>query len=505
MTSIVGDGFDHMLPQEKVLYLQQMLGNSSDLVQSDLYLGRYGQLHVYVLYFEGLTDAQAINNMAESMQLAMQQHVLPAVETFRPEKGTLLKLLTVPVAHAQQLTNVQLTFQALLAGDVILIVEGSPEWLGVDVSGGQKRAVSEPSTETVVRGPREGFTESNQTNISLVRKRIKDPNLWLETRQIGRVTQTDVSIMFIHGLAQESVLQELRARLDQIDLDAVLESGYIEEMIEDRRGSIIPTTISSERPDVIAAGLLEGRVAIFVDGTPFVILIPVFFIQFFQAAEDYYNRYTFSVVRILRALAFMISLLAPAFYVALTTFHQEAIPTPLLISLMAQREAVPFPAVVEALIMEVTFEILREAGVRMPRPIGQAVSIVGALVLGDAAVQAGLVSPAMVIVVSLTAISNFVLPVYNLALVVSLLRFLFMMLAATFGLFGISAGIVALVLHLCSLRSFGVPLMAPLAPLDIKGLRDSFFRFPIYMLKNRPPFLSPKNRRRVGDDGLQKR
>ncbi|MFD0710362.1 spore germination protein [Paenibacillus sp. GCM10027626] len=500
MSNYITEPFDGLSPAEKLKLLNQKLGNSSDLVHTELFLGKFGQLQLHLLYMKGITATNEINGIAEALQLSMGQQRLSAYDTFLEEKGGLLRTLAVPAAHSQQIAGLEQMTAYLLSGQLLILAEGSRQCLAVNVSGGERRPVSEPATETVVRGPREGFTESIETNLALLRRKIKNPNLWIENRQIGRISQTDVAIMYLNGIAKEEVVKEVRARLDAIDIDAILESGNIEEMIEDRKASVIPTIISTERPDVVASGILEGRVAIFVDGTPFVLMVPVFFIQFFQAAEDYYNRYTFSVLRVLRMFAFGISLLGPSLYVALTTFHQEAIPTPLLISLAAQREGVPFPALVEALIMEITFEILREAGVRMPRTIGQAVSIVGALVLGEAAVQAGLVSPAMVIVVSLTAISNFVIPVYNLALAVSMMRFIFMILAATFGFFGISAGLVALLLHLCSLRSFGVPFMSPFAPMSFSGLRDSWLRFPIYWQKFRPPFLSPKNQRRMNDN-----
>jgi spore germination protein KA len=239
---------------------------------------------------------------------------------------------------------------------------------------------------------------------------------------------------------------------------------------------------------------LEGRVAILMDGTPFVLLVPALFVQFYQSAEDYYQRADFAtLIRILRYICFFVSLLAPSLYIAITTFHQELLPSPLLFSLAAQREGIPFPALVEALIMEVTFEILREAGVRLPKTVGQAVSIVGALVIGQAAVEAGLVSPAMVIIVSITAISNFVIPSFNMGISVRILRFFLMAFAATFGLFGVTVGLIAMVQHLCSLRSFGVPYMSPMAPFIKEDQKDTILRMPQWGLFTRPRFISQKN------------
>lgn len=498
----MNDFFSQLALPDKVQQLRQQFGNSSDLVTRDLPLGKSGQIKTAIAYVDGLVDSPTVNGIVESMQRAMRREERTAQEMPDPDWTSMQSRLPVPAGSIRSLNEWQAIEHALLSGDTILLLDN--ECIAIGTGGGEQRPVGEPSTETVVRGPREGFTESLRTNVSLVRRKVKDARLRVETKQIGRVTHTDVSLVYISGIAQDSVIAEARARLGRIDIDAILESGYIEEMIQDEAHSLFPTMASSERPDVVAAGLLEGRIAIFVDGTPFVLLAPVFFIQFFQAAEDYYNRYNFSIIRLLRLLTFFIAMLAPAFYIALTTFHQEAIPTPLLISLAAQREGIPFPAFVEAMIMEITFEILREAGVRMPRAIGQAVSIVGALVLGDAAVQAGLVSPAMVIVVSLTAISSFVIPSYDLAISTRIMRFIFMILAASFGLFGISAGIVALVLHLCSLRSFGVPILSPFAPLSAAGLKDSLIRFPLWRLHVRPRYLSPRNKVRERGSGPKK-
>ncbi len=300
--------------------------------------------------------------------------------------------------------------------------------------------------------------------------------------------------MYLKGIASDKVVEEVRARLDRIDIDGILESGYIEELIQDERYSPFPTMYSTERPDVVASEILEGRIAILIDGTPFVLTVPALMIQFFHAAEDYYQRADIStLIRIIRLISFVIALLGPSLYIAITTFHQEMLPTSLLIGLAAQREGVPFPAFIEALLMEVTFEILREAGIRMPRAVGQAVSIVGTLVLGTAAIEAGIVSAAMVIVVSITAISSFVFPAFNMSISIRMLRFALMGLAASFGIFGIIVGVIALVLHLCSLRSFGVPYVSPFSPMIIQDLKDTIVRLPIWAMLTRPRLISQKN------------
>ena len=330
-----------------------------------------------------------------------------------------------------------------------------------------------------------------RTNTALIRRRIKDPNLWLETKQIGKKTQTDVAIMYLKGVANEKTVTEVQSRLNRIKIDAILESGYIEELVQDEAYTPFPTVFNTERPDTVASAILEGRIAIIVDGTPFVLIVPALLIHFFQSSEDYYQRADIgTLIRLLRYLAFFLALLTPSVFIAVTTYHQEMLPTALLISIAAQREGVPFPAIVEAVMMEITFEILREAGVRMPRAIGSAISIVGALVIGQSAVEAGIVTATMVIVVSLTAISSFVSPTFNMAIAVRILRFGFMILAATFGLFGIILGLIAMVLHLNSLRSFGIPYLSPNAPFILKDQKDNFIRLPHWFLFSRPRLIS---------------
>ena len=278
----------------------------------------------------------------------------------------------------------------------------------------EDRGVTEPSAETVVRGSRDSFNETLRTNIMLIRRRIKNINLRIVHKEVGKVTKTNVAIVYVKGIANERIVSNVLNKIDQINIDSVLESGYIEEILSEKSFVLFPTMYTSERPDKVAGNLLEGRVAIFTDGTPFTLLFPAFFIQFFQTTEDYNQGFIFSsFLRLIRYLSFFLALLTPAIYIAITTFHQEMLPTPLLVSIAGQHESVPFPAVIEVIIMELTFEILREAGLRMPRAIGQAISIVGALVLGEAAVNAGIVSTIMIIIVSITAITSLIFPEYN--------------------------------------------------------------------------------------------
>lgn len=298
--------------------------------------------------------------------------------------------------------------------------------------------------------------------------------------KVGSLTKTDIALMYLEGKANPELVHTLLQRLTNAKSENIFEGEYIEELLmEKKQLTIFPVIYNTDRPDIIASGLLEGKIAIFIDGTPFVLLAPALFVDFIKSVEDKYQSYVYSnLIRGLRYFALSICMLAPSIYITLTTFHQDMLPSQLLLSLAAQREGVPFPAFLEAVLMEITFEILREAGIRMPRTIGQAVSIVGTIVIGQAAVEATIVSAAMVIIVAITAISSFVIPSYSMSIPIRIVRFSFMILAATFGMYGLTIGVILLLIHLCNLHSFGIPYMSPLAPYDKKEQHDGIFRMP---------------------------
>lgn len=475
--------------------IKKELGNSSDIVTRDFQAGENGELKLGIIFTDGLSDKNFIEDfILKTLMVEIRGAYLDSNVTLSTKVFDLIKSNSLPSGDIKEISDFQKLFFHLLSGDTIMLLDGVSKGFALSSRGWEDRGVQEPSSQTVVRGPKDGFSETLRTNTALIRRRIKDPNLWVETKQIGTKTQTDVAIMFLNGVANEKIVSEVRQRINRINIDAVLESGYIEELIQDEQYSPFPTVFNTERPDAVAAAILEGRIAILVDGTPFVLIVPALFIHFFQSSEDYYQRADISsFIRLLRYFAFFLALLTPSTYIAVTTFHQEMLPTQLLISLAAQREGVPFPAVVEALMMEVTFEILREAGVRMPRAVGSAISIVGALVIGQAAVEAGIVSATMVIVVSLTAISSFVSPTFNMSIAARMIRFPLMILAASFGLFGIILGLIVMVLHLNSLRSFGIPYLTPNAPFILQDQKDNFIRFPRWSLSTRPRLMNQKN------------
>ncbi|OAH58045.1 MULTISPECIES: spore germination protein [Bacillaceae] len=478
--------------------IKRITGNSPDIVIRKVKIGDQAKIDAAVLFVKGLVDSQAVNDLfIESIMKSS-----PLQENL--DLQGMMELIAdkvIPLGQVQSMRNQEEIVGSLMAGNTIILIDGIDEALSAGTQGGEKRSIQEPTTHVSIRGSKEGFTETNETNIAMVRRIIKSPDVWVESMTIGKMTKTDVSIMYLKGIAKEDIVEEVRTRLKRIDIDGILESGYIEQLIEDQTMTPFPTIENTERPDMVAGNLLSGRIAIFINGTPFVLLVPAIFVEFFQTFEDYSSRFDIANgLRLLRVLAFFISLVGPALYVGATTFHQEMIPTQLVFIIAAQREAVPFPAVVEALIMELTFEILREAGLRLPKAIGSTVSIVGALVIGQAAVQAGIVSPAMVIVVSITAIASFATPAYGLAISARLIRFAFIISAATFGFFGLILAFFLMIVHLCSLRSFGVPYMTPFAPFFPTNFKETFFRRPLWAMNERSRIVAGDNIIRQGEN-----
>ncbi|MFY9141078.1 MAG: spore germination protein [Thermacetogeniaceae bacterium] len=459
--------------KKNIKLFRQVLGESSDVIIRQFKIAR-GKKDATLIFLEGLVNKKHINDHILRPLMVQSQTSLC---------GTLEKLKDsfIFIDNISELKDFGEIVSAVLEGKAVLLVDGAASALVIDVKGWEQRAIEEPDTEGGVRGPREGFTENIRTNIALLRRIIRDPALTFYHLRLGNKTKRDISIAYIKGVAQDSLIDEVKYRLNKIETDAVLESGYIEQLIDDNPFSPFPTIANSEKPDKVAAKLLEGRAAILVDGTPFVLTVPMLFIECFQHPEDYYvHPYFGTFMRWIRYISFALSILSPAYFVALSSFDHELIPTPLLISMAAAREGTPFPAVLEALLMIIVFEILREASIRMPRSLGQAVNIVGALVIGQAAVSAGLIGPAMVIVISLTAVATFIVP--PLIDVGTILRFALLFGAGVLGLFGVTIILLEILIHLASLKSFGVPYLSPVAPPDIAKLKDVLVRAPLWSM-----------------------
>lgn len=468
--------------EENISYVQQALGKTSDLNFRTFSSER----KIAIFHISGITNTDTIN---EHIIERLNEGSIQQIEDIK-------QIITVNNVFEEKVR--EKIIDALVKGKTVIFLESSPIAIVAETKQIETRGIEESSAQAVIRGPKESFTESFEKNMGLLRSRIQSPQLRLKTMTVGEVTQTNVGVAYIENIVNEKVLKEVIERISSIKVDAILDSSYIETYIKDDDRTLFPLIKDSERPDSVAAELLEGKVAIIVDGTPFVLIAPGVFIQFFQSAEDYYQYpYISSFLRILRIGSFFVSLLAPALYIAILAHHEGLIPTTLLISILAQRDGVPFPIVIEALVMEIIFEVLREAGIRMPRTVGSALSIVGALIIGQAAVEAGFVAASTVIVVSITAISSFSIPYYSMSIVTRLLRFVFIICSSFIGIYGIVIAFIIILLHMCDLRSFGMPYLSPFAPVRKNDLKDAVFRPSLRSLKKRPYPANKRNRIRA--------
>jgi len=479
--------------------IMDMIGHNSDVVVHNLYLEALAT-HVMIIYIQSLVDKNTVNSQViralQQSQTQTQTAEQSAAEQQANRKEQIKQM--IQLGRMDYVDTLAECIDAILSGQTALFSEGMEGGIILGTSSWKTRSIEEPVTESVVRGPREGFVEDLDTNISLLRRRIRNPDFTMINYQIGRQTKRNLVLVYLSGITNPILVNEVKSRIECIDIDDVPESGYIEQLIEDNPWSPFPQIQNTERPDKVVASLMEGRVAILLDGTPFVLLAPVTFPMLLQAPEDYYDRWIVgSLVRMLRYLLVIAGLLLPSLYIALVSYHQGLIPTKLAISITSSREGVPFPTIIEALLMEITIEVLREAGIRLPKPIGQAVGIVGGLVIGQSAVQAGIVSPIMVIIVSFTAISSFAIPSYSVAIAIRILRFTMMVAASVLGLYGIVLALLLICSHVVKLKSFGVNYAGAFVHSKSSNWKDTILRLPIFMMKRRPQFLRTKNEKRL--------
>ncbi|MGE5543522.1 MAG: spore germination protein [Bacillota bacterium] len=472
---------------ENEKFLRQEFDKTTDIVFREFYMGEIRCLAVWV---DGLINNRVSHDLFRALMLDVEPSPfkkLPASERLDYVNKHLLPFYaTIRVIDMIELRR------WILMHKLVLLMDGSPNGLVLDAEATPVRGISEPTLESVVSGPRDAFVESLRVNTALIRARLGDARLKSENYILGRRSNTLVTIMYVEDLARPEVIEEVRSRMKRIDTDAIWDVYQIKEFIHDRRVTLFPLIKETERPDKVAADLLEGRFAVIVDGSPQVLTAPSVMVEFFQSAEDYYlNPMIATGLRILRYLGLFIACTGLGFYVAVTTFHQEMIPIPLIFSVAGTRETVPFPAVIEALFMLVIFELLVEAGIRLPRVVGGAVNIVGALIIGQASVQAGIVSPILVILIAATAISNFAVSSnYQFASVLRFARFLFLIAGATLGLYGMSLVLLCLLIHMTHLKSFGVPYLTPLAPRLAGGTTDVVYRAPKWQTKSRPSYVT---------------
>lgn len=474
--------------------LRLLLEHCSDAVFKEFSFGPQRQNRGLMVFFDGLVDKKEVEHQLLK-PLMVEFNLLRDDRSWAKENVMqMVEDSVVTIAEVKLVDNIQKVCHQIGSGDTVLLIDGYDKALVAGTRSWQGRSVQAPENESVVRGPREAFTETIRFNTALLRRRIKSTNFKIESFVLGRITKTDVVVCYIDSVAPAELIAEVKKRLNAIDIDGILDTGYLEEFLEDNHYTIFPQMEYTEKPDRVCSHLLEGQVCIMVDGSPIALVLPTSFPRFWIASEDYYERYIYSsLVRMLRFAAFFIALLLPSLFVAIITYHQEMVPSPLYQTIAATREGVPFPAFVEALLLELTFEMLREAGVRLPHAVGPAISIVGALIIGDAAVKAGLVSTPMVVIIAFTGIASFVVPSYNAGISIRLARFAFLIVGGSLGLFGIMVAFVIMLIHMTSLSSFGLSYLSPVAPFNKREMTDIIVRRPWYMMLLRPSMKGIKN------------
>jgi len=381
----------------------------------------------------------------------------------------------------------------LSSGFTIIVVDGNDKAIVMETRANLDRGVTESTSEPIIRGAKDSFTESHSKNLGLIRKRIKDPNLWFEEIKLGRRTQTRVSIAYINDIAEIKTVKKIKKALKKIDIDGILESGNLRDYLTNK-SSVFPQLQSTERPDVACQSLLKGKIIVLVENTPFTLILPTVFIDFLHSSEDEYQKSaSITFTRILRLIALIITIFTPAIYIAITTFDQNTIPDKLLISLAVQREGVPFPTSFEIIFLMVIFEILREGDMRIPSTMSASMSIVGALVLGQASVDAGIVSPISVIVVAITSICGLIFSDIDFTSGIRSWRFLFIIGSTMLGFIGILAVTIILIVKLVSLENLGTSYLSPFTPLNIKAQKDAVIKMSSTNIFDRPSYISKKN------------
>ncbi len=486
--------------KENIEKFKIIFKDADDLVYRNIKIGKKNKKEACLIFIDGMVDKSVISDYAIEVLLEFSDQDGNIIDNYKDSLSESLSRESIAVHDVKEEDRFDKLVDMVLSGETVLLIDGADKALILSTRGWPARGVQEPQTETVVRGPRDGFVETLRFNTALIRRYIKDPKLKAKSMQVGRRSKTDVVVMYIEDIANETIVNEVINRIKRIDIDALIGSSALEALIEDSYTSPFPQIENTERPDSVAASLYEGRVIIIVDNNPFVLMVPATLGTLFQSTEDYYGRWLVgTLVRFVRILAAILTTTSPALYIAFTAYHPGLIPTVFTFYLAASRVNVPFPAVVEAFLMETTIEILRESGTRIAGPIGTTIGIVGGIIIGQAAVEAGIVSPLKIIITAITTISFFAIPSYEWASSLRIVRFIFMFLAAILGLYGLILGIIILLVHFAKLESFTVHFSAPYSGLGLKegDLRDTLVKAPIQNIKYRPNFTFPKDKRRM--------
>lgn len=462
--------------------------NKDDTLHLRRFENMYNGMKYCIFFITGMVDTSLVNENILKPILT-NKVILDEIDHIGFLESQVLLSDTVIITD-----NLDEIISGLLLGDTVLFVDNHRKTIIINTKGWETRSIEEPPTERILRGPREGFTESMIKNLTLIRRKIQSNDLKFQFFTVGERTNTKVCVCYVEGLAKDEIINKVIKKIKNISIDGIYDTKYIQEFIDENPFSIFETTSITEKPDIAAGKLLEGRIVVLVNGSPIVITLPSLFIEHLMASDDYYLNYYFaSIGRIIRTWGFILTISIPALYLSLISFHQEMVPTPLLLSIYTSRQGVPFPTFLELFVLLTVFEGLREAGARVPGPIGQSISIVGALVLGSAAVEARFVSAPMIIIVGLTAITS--LLITSLSSVIIILRGFLLILSALLGIYGYIFGMIAIIIHLFSLRSFGIPYMDNLTSSRMQSIKDTFIRAPLWYMRYRPKFMSKDSKR----------
>ncbi|MBR2744154.1 MAG: spore germination protein [Clostridia bacterium] len=455
------------------------------------------QHHAFIIYIDGMIDSNLVNDFILSPLMIKNKSNTSYNKKELSSLADNIYDSLVPQNAIKKLYDFKDVFSSINMGDCVLFVDTLDVAFDFDVKGFKQRNIDAPHNEIIVRGSQEAFVENLRTNTSILRRLINNENLVIQDTIVGKFTKTSVAIGYIDGIANKSLISEVLRRVSSLDVDYITSSGQLEQLIQDSPKSIFPQVIATERPDKVINHLLDGRICIIVNGSPYVLVVPGVFVDFLSSPEDLNLKYQFAnLQKLIRLLAITLALLLPGLYIAITNYHQELLPTELLFTIAASRESVPFPIFIEIFLMEASFELIREAGLRVPSPLGSTIGIVGALILGEAAVSASLVSPILIIIVAITGLCSFSIPDFSLNFTFRIYRFLYIILGYMAGFLGIAAGLFVQMAIMCNLQSFGSPYINPFA--SRQRSISNFFVPPTWKREQKSDFLHPYKKNSQG-------
>lgn len=476
---------------------------NSDIITREFTLNTGSkQYKAFILYIDGMVDSQILNDFVLKPLMLKNKFCNNETSKIIVQKGkksniaNFIQDCLIPQNNIKQQSSFKDIFSGVNSGNCALFVDTLSVGFDIDVKGFKQRSISKPENEIVIKGPHEAFVENIRTNTTLLRRFTNNENLIIENTKVGKITQTNCAICYIKDIANDALVAETKYRLNNLEIDSLLSAGELEQLLTDTNSLGVPKILVSERPDYAVKSLLQGRVIILINGSPYALILPAILIDFLTSPEDTNLKPQFAnFLKIVRIISSFFALLLPGLYIAITNFHREIIPTELLFSILSSRQSVPFPIIVEILIMEISFEIIREAGLRVPSPIGPTLGIVGALVLGQAAVSAAIVSPILIIIVAITGMSSFAIPDFTFSFHLRFFRFLFILLGFLAGFLGIGMGLFIYISSLCDLETFGVSYTIPYAP-AVNSKNNGFMLSPIWKREDRATYLATKKEKK---------